>query len=118
MSTARSKPGSARDRYLKRKYGISVQIYDQMLKHQGLVCAICQNRPKPGRNLHVDHDHGGHRLVRGLLCFRCNKQIVGRHRDSFLLHSACEYLERPPAGDLKLYAPKPKRKKRRVRSAR
>ncbi len=115
MSTVKSKPGSPRDKYLRRKYGISEQIYRQILASQGMACAICKRRPKPGRNLHVDHDHGGSRAVRGLLCFRCNRQIIGRHRDSTLLRNACDYLERPPAGSLNLYAPKPKRKKRRAR---
>lgn len=45
---------------------------------QGACCAICK---KPESNfkkrLHVDHSHRSGR-VRGLLCFFCNKFLVGR----------------------------------------
>lgn len=45
---------------------------------QGL-CALCQ-RPESSfkRKLNVDHNHKTGK-VRGLLCYRCNKFIVGRH---------------------------------------
>jgi len=76
-----------RDAYLKRKYGISADDYAELLDRQAGVCFICGSRPKT-RNLHVDHLHlpGYKKLtpeqkrkcVRGLLCFQCNKLLMGR----------------------------------------
>ncbi len=46
---------------------------------QGAKCAICEKPESSFKNrLSVDHNHATG-LVRGLLCFRCNKFIVGRH---------------------------------------
>ena len=46
---------------------------------QGAKCGICQ-KPESGfkMRLAVDHNHKTG-LVRGLLCYRCNKFVVGRH---------------------------------------
>jgi|SRR5579859_3013992 len=49
-------PAQIRDRYLRKKYGISLKEYNQMLKAQGGVCAICKRPPKT-LSLSVDHDH-------------------------------------------------------------
>ena len=56
---------------LKRKYGISLELYDQLVIDQNNKCAICSadfiGKMKPC----VDHNHitGA---VRGLLCRPCN----------------------------------------------
>jgi len=65
-----------RRRDLKRKYGISVGVYDIMLAKQGGVCALC-GQPPGQKRLAVDHDHAkvGPESVRGLLCFKCNKSV-------------------------------------------
>lgn len=56
-----------------RKFGITIEQYEEMLVRQDGGCAIC-GRP-PGRiSLHVDHDHETNR-VGGLLCFRCNNSL-------------------------------------------
>lgn len=60
------------------------------------VCAVCRQPPKPGKNLNVDHDHKTG-LVRGLLCWSCNRRVIANHRDSTLLASAARYLDYPPA---------------------
>ncbi len=68
-----------RDKYLQRKYGISLKQYNVILKKQGGACAICK-RPRSAfkNSLAVDHDHATGE-VRGLLCFYDNKRVVGRH---------------------------------------
>lgn len=68
-----------RDKYLRKTYNISLAEYNSMLEWQGHSCAICKT-PKSEfkRSLHVDHDHKTGK-VRGLLCFYCNKFLVGRH---------------------------------------
>lgn len=87
---------SARDRYLRRTYGISQAQYEILFRAQHRCCAVCGTAPKAGRFLHVDHSHRSG-SVRGLLCFRCNKFVVSRHHDSKLLHAAACYLDNPPA---------------------
>jgi recombination endonuclease VII len=62
---------------LLKKYDLSPEQYEFMLRMQNGVCAICEKPPKAMR-LAVDHDHGDGR-VRGLLCFLCNKFLVGKH---------------------------------------
>jgi len=82
-----------RQSYLKRKYGITIAKYDEMLEAQGGVCAICGEARPEERTLHVDHDHETG-VVRGLLCFRCNNAL-GDLRDSYeLFQAAANYLDR------------------------
>lgn len=65
-----------RDKYLKKKYGISLKQYNGMLKRQKYRCAICGKHQKDApRNLSVDHDHKTS-LVRGLLCIYCNSKLL------------------------------------------
>lgn len=59
---------------LKRKYGITLAEYDQMLEEQHGVCAICGGADPSGRRLAVDHDHETGK-VRGLLCTSCNTRL-------------------------------------------
>jgi len=73
----------ARAYYLKKKYGITQEQYDEMLSSQDFKCAICK-RPasKFTKSLHVDHRHGSKPIhIRGLLCANCNHKILGRIRD-------------------------------------
>ncbi len=78
----------------KRLYGISLVQFDAMMLRQGGCCAICGRKPKPGRRLHVDHDHKGNHRVRGLLCGFCNLRVLGRGREDAELHeAAADYLD-------------------------
>lgn len=62
-----------------RKYGISLEDFNQMYKDQKGVCAVCK-KPEADKNQHnimslsVDHDHETGK-VRGLLCHRCNRAL-------------------------------------------
>jgi hypothetical protein len=83
-----------RDGYLRRTYGITEAEYGDVLEHQGGVCAICLRKPKG--NLHVDHDHRTG-VIRGLLCMRCNHDLLGRRdKDPGLFLRAHAYLVDPP----------------------
>jgi hypothetical protein len=86
------KKTTKRDKYLRSKYSITEAIYKNMLAAQGGVCAICSRAPK-GLNLNVDHDHKTGQ-VRGLLCFFCNKYMIGRRRREHvvLFERAAAYL--------------------------
>ncbi len=91
----RSSPeGKERQRagHLKRKYGITIEQYDQMLAEQGGGCAICGREPRPDISLHLDHDHESGNL-RGILCFRCNNALGDLDDDVALLRAAVRYLE-------------------------
>ena len=79
--------------HLRRKYGMSVAQYEELILEQSGLCAICQNPPAPGRRLHVDHDHDTQR-VRGLLCFTCNNALGDFEDDPGRLRTAIGYLLR------------------------
>jgi hypothetical protein len=63
---------------LEKRYGITLEQYDEMVAAQGGRCAICNKLPKgtshTSRRLAVDHDHATG-TVRGLLCSPCNTTI-------------------------------------------
>lgn len=77
--------------HLKRKYGITLDQYDEMLTAQGGCCAVCGREPRPDIALHVDHDHQTGR-IRGILCFRCNNSLGDLDDDPVLLRKAAGYL--------------------------
>lgn len=101
---------SQRSSYLLRTYGITEAQYESLLKKQGRKCAVCRNPVLEGdRNLAVDHNHKTGE-IRGLLCFRCNHTVIGRHTDPDLLQRAVDYLRQ---GTGWFVPPKKKRKKRK-----
>ncbi|MFD1083921.1 endonuclease VII domain-containing protein [Micromonospora andamanensis] len=93
------KPYSARENRLWSLYRITPEKYDEMLKAQDGVCAICGEGPGK-KALHVDHDHACcpgkescGKCVRGLLCYRCNAGI-GLLRDSpEIMRAAVAYIK-------------------------
>lgn len=68
----KDKVGGWTDSMLRRKYGITLEQYNELLARQGGVCAICGGEDQ--KRLAVDHDHKTGK-VRGLLCARCNPAI-------------------------------------------
>lgn len=75
-----------------RKYGIDAAAYDEMLRGQNGVCAICLTATPGGRFFCVDHCHRTGR-VRGLLCTHCNHGL-GKFADSTAnLERAINYLK-------------------------
>jgi hypothetical protein len=83
----------SRDYDLKRNYGISSEIYEQMKKDQDGKCAICKTDDPKGRHgvFAVDHCHTTGK-VRGLLCNKCNVGL-GSFRDNVeSLENAIKYL--------------------------
>ncbi len=85
-------PEKTRNRSLKCKYGISLEIYYAMLKSQNGGCAICGKENAHGKPLAVDHNHKTG-SVRGLLCFSCNVSIGHFGDDVNILRLAIRYLE-------------------------
>lgn len=81
---------------LKRSFGMTPEQYLELFEAQGQACYICRRHPRNQR-LAVDHDHTTG-VVRGLLCKKCNRDILGHVGDSpEVLRRAAEYLEVPPA---------------------
>ncbi|MFF4815299.1 endonuclease VII domain-containing protein [Kitasatospora sp. NPDC001309] len=77
-------------------YGLTSEEYNLLLAAQGGRCAICQETRRG--NLAVDHCHRTE-AIRGLLCARCNGQLLARGaRDRpEVLRRAADYLESYPA---------------------
>ena len=84
----------ARERaaHLRRKYGITLEQYDELLAAQGGVCFLCSRPPTDGISLHVDHHHETG-AIRKLLCFRCNNALGDLGDDPDLLRRAARYLD-------------------------
>lgn len=81
---------------IEKTYGIGGSEYARLLALQGGKCAICRARPKSKR-LAVDHDHATN-AVRGLLCKRCNRDLLGAAHDGKpILLAGWHYLNTPPS---------------------
>ena len=77
---------------IKERYGLTRKEYDELLRKQGGVCALC-GRTNGGKHLVVDHDHVTE-VVRGLLCGRCNSTL-GVFEQKEWVDRANAYLSRP-----------------------
>ena len=86
-------PELSRDKLLKRRFGITIKKYDEILKSQKGVCAICKSDCPSGKNLAVDHCHKTGQ-IRGLLCFNCNLGIANLKESKEIFHKAAEYVEK------------------------
>lgn len=89
----RKNPELSREKLLKRRFGITIKIYDEMLKSQNGVCAICQSPCTSGKNLAVDHCHKTGQ-VRGLLCVDCNLGIANLKESKDIFQKAADYVEK------------------------
>ena len=104
-SRYRGLPGSQersdyyRDRYLQKKYGISLSEYRQILDKQDGKCAICKVVAEEDhlkindtiKRLYLDHCHETGK-VRGILCAHCNS-VLGYAKDNItVLKNAINYL--------------------------
>jgi hypothetical protein len=70
-------------------YGLTIELYEELYKKQGGLCAICNSWKK---RLHVDHDHNTGK-VRSLLCGNCNSALGLFKESSELLSMASAYLQ-------------------------
>ena len=74
-----------------KRYGISVEQYEQMFIEQNFQCALCSihNSESP---LYVDHCHDTNE-VRGLLCNKCNSLLGGFQYHYNNLNNVLAYLD-------------------------
>ena len=77
---------------LKRLSDITLKDYEDMLKVQGSLCAICSYGIE-GKNCHVDHNHRTGK-VRGLLCSKCNTMLGYADDNILTLKNAIKYLKK------------------------
>lgn len=94
LAKRRNKKNNSRSsgKFLKIKYGITMQEYEELLKKQDYRCAICGSYNKTReRRLAVDHSHETGK-VRGLLCGSCNVGIGSLKEDKQIFENAIEYL--------------------------
>lgn len=86
-----------------RKYGLSVEDWQDILRSQGGACGACGKVPRTKR-FNIDHEHvrgfkamkpqDRKRFVRGLLCWACNSFRLARGATVENLRGAADYLER------------------------
>jgi len=83
--------------HLRRKFGLSREVYESMYTTQERKCAICgsDDTGQNARRMSVDHNHVT-RAVRGLLCGSCNRAIGLLKEDPAIIRNAALYLENPP----------------------
>lgn len=81
---------SERLRSAVKKYGITIQQFEELFQKQEGRCSICKLSSK--RRLAIDHDHKTGK-VRGLLCVNCNLGLGNFQDDRDLLFEAFKYLQ-------------------------
>ena len=94
----KERPLMRRKHELKYNYGLTPEVYSQMLQEQNNGCKICglvfaleykgvkKDRP------HVDHDHASN-LIRGILCHSCNLALGFVKDNVDLLKKMMDYLK-------------------------
>lgn len=86
---------------LKRKFGITIEDYNQMFDDQEGCCAICGKHQSEFKTVFaVDHDHETCE-VRGLLCSKCNIGIGNLQDNIIILEKAIKYLKKMTKLELK-----------------
>lgn len=87
-----------RQQHLKKRFGLTLEQYDLMVKAQNGLCAICKlsNRRRVMERisaLAVDHNHLTGQ-IRGLLCANCNSGLGLLQESIEVLYRAIEYLKK------------------------
>jgi hypothetical protein len=93
-------PSMESNRNIKRRFGLTRDAYNEKLKNQNHVCAICKQpetavdgRTGTIKSLAVDHCHK-HKGLRDLLCGRCNTTLGKVNDDIGLLQNMIDYLKK------------------------
>lgn len=92
----RSKPMTSiemRNQNLRKLYGIGIKEFEELLAAQNGVCAVCEGPPMGKGQYHVDHCHQS-KVIRGLLCHKCNVALGMVKDDVEHLRKLIDYLIR------------------------
>ena len=85
-----------RNRHIRHKYGLEPEDYNQLVKKQKGLCAICHKEPdinKQHPKLVIDHSHLTAK-IRSHLCHKCNQALGLFKEDIQSLTNAIEYLKK------------------------
>ncbi|CAN5133206.1 hypothetical protein BH09PAT1_BH09PAT1_2710 [soil metagenome] len=90
LNNRESQLKKARDNELKKKYGLTREEYDRMLKACNHTCMVkgCGSK----KNLNIDHDHKTGR-IRGILCNSCNRALGLLSDSAEKLKGLMDYLD-------------------------
>lgn len=88
-------------KYLRERYHLTPEQFEEILDSQNGVCAICKKHPEEGKRLVIDHDHACcpekgkscGECIRGLLCSDCNSRL-GHVENETWLADAFQYLNK------------------------
>jgi hypothetical protein len=92
----RRDPETAYGYEIKRRYGCTLEQYNEMLVKQEGKCALCQRLHNPAEKkgrLYVDHCHKSGK-VRQLLCGACNSALGYFKDDTRVMAEAIAYIIR------------------------
>jgi hypothetical protein len=90
--TEQGKRSSANTK-LKKRFGITIEEYEKLVKEVGGKCEICgATQSTNGHRLAVDHDHQTLQ-IRGILCKDCNVALTLFQEKETVLQNAIKYLE-------------------------
>jgi hypothetical protein len=94
-------PTAYRDKHYKKRYGITIEQYEEMNQKQNGLCAICK-RPETRKKvdgttrvLSVDHCHKSGQ-VRDLLCGACNLVLGHIEKYNIPMENVIAYLQKWP----------------------
>ncbi len=91
LERAHSKRG--KNNLLKRLYGISIDMWQDMFDSQKGRCAICdRHQAELNKSLGVDHCHSTGK-VRSLLCDACNRALGMLKEDKTILNRMISYID-------------------------
>lgn len=78
--------------YLKTKFNMSYEQYEDLTNSQNNKCKICGRPPSKNKKLHLDHCHTTGK-VRGLLCAQCNWYLGFIDKDYTIIEKIINYLK-------------------------
>lgn len=102
-----TKAAEQREQRMLRRYNLTLEDYHAMLEECGHKCPGCRKRFNDTTRLPcIDHNHETG-LVRGLLCFNCNREIGTHHDNADWFRNIANYLTNPPSLDcgIEVYVP-------------
>ena len=92
-SWSKENPDKVKNYVLKRKYNLTVEDYNKMFEEQKGCCYICgRHQSLFNKALHVDHCHDT-KIIRKLLCVRCNNGLGFLDDDIDKLSKCIEYIK-------------------------
>ena len=81
-----------RENRLKRDYGLTPPVLDDMREAQGNACAVCRSSFEE-RAMNIDHNHETG-AVRELLCQPCNAALGQLGENAQVIRALADYIEK------------------------